>query len=123
MTDTVRNLPDSVTVLIGELLTARGIEVRHVRPREGYVETRWFETGTLRTVGSMSRDTDSVVRMRFWTDPVGEEQTIVVGEAVHRRVLDPSLPERETEAPVPTEHPAVEIVRGILADVRQHSAS
>ena len=123
MTDTVHNLPDSVTLLISELLNAKGIEVRYVRPREGYVETKWFATGTMRTVSDMSLDTDSVVRMRFWADPAAEGQTVVVGEVVRRRVIDPSLPDRETEEPVPTEHPALEIVREVLANVKNHSES
>jgi len=123
MTDTVHNRPDSVTLLISELLTAKGIEVRHVRPREGYVETKWFETGTGRTVSDQSIDTDSVVRMRFWAEPAAEGETMVVGEVVRRRIIDPSLPDRETEEPVPTGHPALEIVRGVLANVKEHSES
>ncbi|KPJ92884.1 MAG: hypothetical protein AMS18_06455 [Gemmatimonas sp. SG8_17] len=122
MADTIRGSADSITLRIGELLAAEGIEVRHLRPAEGYAETKWFDVMTKRTTSSMSLDTDSVVRLRFWTDLATVSECLVVGEAVKRRILDPSLPERETEEPVPPEHPATDVVRRIIAGLKERNA-
>ncbi len=113
--DTVSATPDAVTSVIGELLAAERIEVRYLRLNEGYVETKWFDVNTARTVSSLSLDTDSTVRIRFWVNPASPTESEVLGEAAKRRVIDPSLPERETEQPVPTDHPGADLVRRIMA--------
>ena len=115
ISDTFPLPPDSAIIRIGEILDAEGIEIRHIRPVEGYVESKWFDVGARRTVSAMSLDTDSVVRFRFWSDPATPGSSLVVGEAVRRRVIDPSQPERETEQPVPPDHPATELLQRMLA--------
>jgi hypothetical protein len=119
ISDTLGGSADSITLQIGELLIAEGLGLQHLRPREGYVVTKWFDVSTKRTTSSMSVNTGSAVRLRFWTDPATASECLVVGEAARRRVLDPSLPERETEEPVPAGHPAIDIVRRILATLRE----
>ncbi|UCD24365.1 MAG: hypothetical protein JSW51_00145 [Gemmatimonadota bacterium] len=115
ISDTMPLLPDSAIIQIGALLAAEGIEIQHLRPREGYVESKWFDIAAGRTVGASSLDTESVVRFRFWSDPATPGNSVVTGEAVRRRVIDPSQPERETEQPVPADHPAAELLQRMLA--------
>lgn len=108
--DTVTGQPDALAERISELLMEEGIELRWVREREGYVETKWFNPVTGETGGGRSLNTYEIVRMRFWTDLAMEHQSVVVGEAVHRRVVDPSLPERQREVHIPRNHPGHEIL-------------
>ena len=115
ISDTFPLSPDSAIVMIGEILAAEGVEIQHIRPREGYVESKWFDVGAGRAVSASSIDTDSVVRFRFWTDPATPGMSLVVGEVVRRRVIDPSQPEREIEQPVPADHPATELLQRMLA--------
>ena len=115
ISDTFPLPPDSAIVRIGEILEAEGIEIQHIRPVEGYLESKWFDVGTRRAVSATSLNTDSVVRFRFWSDPAMPGNSLVVGEAVRRRVIDPSQPERETEQPVPPDHPATELLQRMLA--------
>lgn len=120
--DTVAVPADAATTLIGELLTAEGVEVKYVRPTEGYVETRWFDIHTTHAVSSMRLETDSTVRLRFWINPTTPTESEVFGEAAKRRVIDPSLPERETEEPVPAEHSGEELVNRIIARLKELAA-
>ena len=115
ISDTFPLPPDSAIVRLGEILDAEGIEIQHIRPVEGYLESKWFDVGTRRAVSATSLNTDSVVRFRFWSDPATPGSSFVVGEAVRRRVIDPSQPERETEQPVPPDHPATELLQRMLA--------
>lgn len=115
ISDTFPLLPDSAILRIGEILVAEGIEIQHIRPIEGYVESKWFDMGAWRAVSATSLNTDSVVRFRFWSDPATPGNSLVVGEAVQHRVIDPSQPERETEQPVPPDHPATELLQRMLA--------
>jgi hypothetical protein len=116
--------PEEIVEHLAELLQADSIELRWVRVREGYVETKWFNPVTGDTGGGRSLNTSGIVRLRFWTDLVLEHQSVVVGEAVRRRVVDPSLPERETEVHVPEDHAGYEILLrvfdGLASDNHGH---
>ena len=110
ITDTIAGEPEIIVEQLAELLQDEGIELRWVRVHEGYIETKWFDLNTGRTGGGRSLNTEGVVRLRFWADLALEHESAVVGEAVHRRILDPSLPVRETEAHVAPEHPGHELL-------------
>ncbi len=112
--DTVAGEPEQVVEHLSELLQEEGIELRWSRMREGYVETMWFNPVTGDTGGGRSLNTAGIVRLRFWTDPVAEHQAVVVGEAVRRRVVDPSLPYRETEIHVLEDHEGYEILQRVI---------
>ena len=114
ITDTVAGEPEEIVEHLAELIRDEGIELRWVRIREGYVETKWFDSATGDTGGGRSLDTYGVIRLRFWTDLIMEHRSVVVGEAVNRRVVDPSLPEREMEIHVPQDHVGHEILQRIL---------
>ena len=121
ITDTVAGEPDAIVEQLADLIQDEGIELRWVRVREGYLETEWFDPVTGRTGGGRSLNTAGIVRLRFWTDIVAEHESVVVGEAVHRRVVDPSLPVRETEAHVSPEHPAYVILQRVLESLASGS--
>ena len=121
ITDTVDGDPETIIGQLSEWLQEEGIELRWVRAHEGYVETKWFDPVTGKTGGGRSLNTESVVRLRFWTDIVMENESIVVGEAVHRRVVDPSLPVRETEVHVAPEHPGHELLQRVFESLASDS--
>jgi hypothetical protein len=121
ITDTVAGEPDAIVEQLADLLRDEGIELRWVRVHEGYVETKWFDPATGRTGGGGSLNTAGIVRMRFWADIVAEHESVVVGEAVHRRVVDPSLPVRESEAHVPPGHPGYAILKRVLESLASGS--
>lgn len=119
--DTVSVPANTAATLIGELLASEGVEVKYIRPDEGYVETRWFDVQTAHTASSTGLETDSTVRLRFWINPVTPTESEILGEAAKRRVIDPSLPERETEVPVPPDHSGEKLVKRILAMLKQRT--
>jgi hypothetical protein len=114
ITDTIDGEPATIVEQLSELLQEEGLELRWVRAHEGYVETKWFDPVSGRTGGGRSLNTEGIVRLRFWTDLVMEHGSVVVGEAVHRRVVDPSLLVRETEAHVAPEHAGHQLLQRIL---------
>ena len=119
--DTVVGGPEEVVEHLSELLQEEAIEIRWVRVREGYVETKWFDPVTGKTGGGRSLNAAGVIRLRFWTDLVMEHRSVVVGEAVNRRVVDPSLPVRETESHVPPDHVGYEILQRIFESLASGS--
>jgi hypothetical protein len=119
--DTITGEPEAIVEHISELLQEEAIELRWVRIREGYVETKWFDPVTGNTGGGRSLNTAGIVRLRFWADIVMEHQSLVVGEAVRRRVVDPSLPIRETEVHVPEDHAGYEILRRVFEGLESGS--
>jgi hypothetical protein len=117
VSDTVSSHPEDAIELAGELLVSEGLDLEASSTVEGYLETKWFNIATGRRGNSRSLDTDTTVRVRFWADLIAEHQTLVVGEVVRRRVVDPSLPIRERETPVPDSHPGSELLRRIFGEL------
>jgi hypothetical protein len=108
------------TERLAEALREDSIPLARVEPRDGYMESPWFEAETGRVVpgGRLGAD---VVRVRGWVEPARVRQSEVRVEAVFRRTRDPSLPERELERPVGPEHPVLARVDSALARlVRRH---
>ena len=112
--DTLTAPPDSVVRRLGGILNQRGIEVRWLRLTEGYVETRWFRVDTSGIGKGRGLDTESTVRLRFWVNAYRGRETILVGEAVRRRMVDPSLTDRQQETPLAPEHPGHELLWQIM---------
>jgi hypothetical protein len=62
-----------------------------------------------------------VIRVRAWVTPSKPGAGLVEVETVFRPVADPSMPDRELEAPVPGEHPvAVRVARLVEALVARY---
>jgi hypothetical protein len=118
ISDTVTVSPDSAIEIAALLLADEGVELHHVRPIEGYLQTRWFDVTTHERVSPQSADWDSRAVIRIWADAVTENRTLVVAEAAMARVVDPSLPARETEISVPQNHPARAVLEHVLELLR-----
>ena len=119
LSDTATVSADSAIVAAAGILESEGIELRHVRPWEGYLETRWINTTSGGRGSPESVANNEMVRIRFWADAVSEMRTLVVGEAVKPRVVDPSLPIREREMPLDEDHAGFAILRRVFDAVMQ----
>ncbi|HET8622640.1 MAG TPA: hypothetical protein VFM14_03685 [Gemmatimonadales bacterium] len=104
------------TELLAEALRADSIPVTRVEPRDGYVETPWFdaETGRPTSKRPVGR---GIVRVRGWVEPARVRHSELRVETVFRRMVDPSLPERELERQVAAEHPVAQRVDSVLAEL------
>lgn len=117
-TDTVQADPAEVINELSSLITAEGLQIRMMSAEEGYLETGWHDLVSHSPVGSYGPDVDRYVRLRFFVDPVNPLLTQLVSEAVMRRTLDPSLPEREAEILVPPGHPGDRVLSRIRDALR-----
>jgi hypothetical protein len=115
--DTVAASPDSVVLIAAEILEAEGIAVHHVRRREGYLETHWFDAATTQRASAESVRTESLTIIRLWADAVTERQTLVVAEAARPLFVDPSLPTREKEVAVSEDHPGHAFLQRVFEQV------
>jgi hypothetical protein len=96
---------------LAEALKADSIPPRKVRPRDGYIETDWFDSRSGRVARGRRAVGPAVVRVRAWADPARPGSSQLTVETLYRPLLDPSLPERELEQQVPREHPvAIKVV-------------
>ncbi len=110
---------DSATRAITDALRADSIPVARSAPRDGYVETPWFDAMTLRPAGDRSFGAGHV-RIRAWIDPTRPRESEARIEGVYRPLADPSLPGRELEKPLPAGHPVAlrlaAIIRTLLEE-------
>ncbi len=102
------------TERLAEALRADSIPVTRVEVRDGYLETPWFDTATKRPVTTRPIG-HGMVRVRGWVEPARYRHSELRVETVFRRMVDPSLPDRELERAVPTDHPVAVSVDSVLA--------
>lgn len=118
-------LPDAVLMqsdrppveLLGELysvLRTRGFAIDLIAPREGFLETRWYDLSSRTATEPPFRHFDRIVKLRFFADPV-QGRTRLLAECVRRIAWDPSLPERELERMVPLDHPGRLLLDSLIA--------
>lgn len=93
------------TRALAEALVEDSIPVTRIEPRDGYVESGWFEAASGQPTGRR-RLGPEVVRVRGWVDPIQTGQTRIRIETVIRPMADPSLPERDLDREAPKENPA-----------------
>ncbi|MGE0440302.1 MAG: SPOR domain-containing protein [Gemmatimonadales bacterium] len=105
---TVERLTDTLAVY----LQADSIPVRTVKPFDGFIESAWFDTAS-RTPRGRGIGQDEVL-VRAWVSPSKPGFARVEIETVYRPLVDPSLPAREEERPVPPGHPVNRQMAGIL---------
>lgn len=103
---------------LAELLQADSLPVPVVRERDGFLDTRWFDTTTRhpplgRGLGQ------GVVRLRGWIEPARPRHSKLTVELTYRPLADPSLTERERERPLPSSHPFVVRLRALLARLQE----
>jgi hypothetical protein len=117
-TDTLQADPDDVIIELAALVTAEGLQVRVVSAEEGYLETGWYDVVSRTAVGSFGSDAERYIHLRFFVDPVNPLLTQLVSEALMRRTLDPSLPERQAEVLVPPGHEGDQVLTRIRHALR-----
>jgi hypothetical protein len=79
---------------------AESIPVTFSSTRDGYVETPWLDATTLQATDARPIGL-GVVRIRGWVNPAKEGYSTIIVEGAYRPLADPSLPERDTERPLP----------------------
>ena len=99
---------------LAEALKADSIPTRKVRLRDGYIETPWFEARSGRPIGQRRAIGPGVVRIRAWADPARPGSSQLTVETLYRPRVDPSLPHRELEQEVSTDHPVARKVEAAL---------
>jgi hypothetical protein len=105
-------VPDATRIL-ADALTADSIPIRRVEPRDGLVESAWFETPGFTATGRRPLG-PGVTLVRGWVDPDKLGHSMVTVETVYRVYADPSREARELEAQVSEAHPAAVRVRDVL---------
>jgi len=90
---------------LADALKADSIPLRRVVLRDGYVESNWFYSKSLRPAVGHRPLGPGVVRVRAWADPARPGSSQLSVETSYRPVADPSLPERELDRQVPRNHP------------------
>lgn len=92
------------TRAFADLLRSDTVPLLRVEPRDGYIESAWFNQRTklpsrARTLGP------SVVRVRVWIDPGRPGMSRLTAETVYRPLADPSVDQRTLDRQVPPDHP------------------
>lgn len=105
----------TATIRLSDALAEQRIPLSKVYPRDGWLESPWFEAATGRPAAGPALS-DSIVRLRLWVEPARPRHSLVTIEVVYVDRIDPSRSERELEQPVPKGNPALERARGVLAD-------
>jgi hypothetical protein len=121
--DSVPAEPDVIIATLQNLVVGEGLTIRVSSPAEGYLETDWYDTVMQAPGGGSSLDPRRAVRFRFFADRLGDESTRLASEAVMRRVVDPSLEERQNEIMAPPGHPGAELLVRVLSAMRASLAS
>ena len=106
------------TTLVADGLKADSIPVTVLEPRDGFLETPWFDSASSRPTSKRPLGGD-VVRVRAWVDPEKPGHSRVTVETLFRDIADPSLPERELDREVPPDHPTAVRVRAVLESLRK----
>lgn len=102
------------TTKLAEALKADTIPVSRVEPRDGYLETGWFDPGTGAATDARPLG-DSVVRVRAWVNAYGKYRAALTVETVLRPLANPSLPPRELDRQASDSNPAALRVARVLS--------
>jgi hypothetical protein len=111
----------AATDTLAKALIAAGIPVGRVAPRDGYLETPWFDSATGRPAGGRPLG-EGRVRVRGWVTPSRRGSSEVIVETVFRPFADPSAPPRDLERSVAYTHPVRARVRSALTAVGARSS-
>jgi hypothetical protein len=96
-----------------------GLPVRTSEPREGYLESQWFDVQAHRATREPFGRLDSIVKLRFFADPAFGH-TRLFAECVVRVAWDPSVPPRDLERMPPTGHPGRALLDSVLTVMKTH---
>jgi hypothetical protein len=92
------------TGIVADAMRQDSLPVSIVEPRDGLIETPWFDARTFTETDARRLGPD-VVQVRAWLDPTKPGSSRVTMETVYRPLADPSLPGRELDRLVPSDHP------------------
>jgi hypothetical protein len=92
------------TGIVADAMRQDSLPVSLVQPRDGLIETPWFNAKTFTETDARRLGPD-VVQVRAWLDPTKPGSSRVTMETVYRPLADPSLPDRELDRLVPSDHP------------------
>ena len=104
------------TRLLAAAFEADSMPIQRVVPRDGWLESTWFDAPSGRHIGRRPIGLRTV-RVRAWADPTHPGSSKVTVETVYHPLADPSLPERELDKQVPRDHPVAIKVRAALQDL------
>lgn len=104
------------TEVLAEQLKSDSIPVSRIEPKDGYLETPWFNVAT----GQATTDRvlgDSIVRVRGWVNAYGKERGSIRVETAVRPLANPSLPARDLDRQAPIDNPVAIRVAQVLTDM------
>jgi hypothetical protein len=104
------------TRLLAQAFQADSMPIQRVVPRDGWLETTWFDAPSGRRTGRRPIGVNTV-RVRAWADPTHPGSSKVTVETIYHPLADPSLPDRELDKQVPRDHPVAIKVRAALQDL------
>lgn len=104
------------TEALAEVLRGDSLPLRRVEPRDGFVETAWFDASNKR-VSRGRRLGPDVVQVRAWVDPSRPGHSRVVIETVFRPLSDPSLADRDLDRQVSPDHPIGKRMSEIITEL------
>ncbi len=114
------DLPASdVTQQLAASVTRVGLPVRTTEPREGYLESGWFDVQAHQPAREPFDRLDSIVKLRFFADPAFGH-TRLFAECVVRVAWDPSVPPRDLERMPPAGHPGRALLDSVLTVMQPH---
>lgn len=94
-------------------LDADSIPVRRTEPKDGWLESEWFDAQTLLPTRRRPLGLD-VVKVRAFVEPSKANHSLVTIETVYRPLADPSREGRSLERQVPIDHPVSIRIAGII---------
>ena len=117
--------PQQVIPALAILVAAESLRVRRASPRDGYLETEWYDTRTHHSFrdGAAVPDLAHTVKLRCWADPYVPGETILTLEVARRLRYDPSRNGRDLESAVPPGQPGDTLVDSLLARVKRRFGS
>jgi hypothetical protein len=98
---------------LADNLKASAIPIRKVMIRDAYLDSGWFSSRSGRPVAGRPLGTGTV-RVRAWADPARPGSSQLWVETAYRPMADPSLPDRELDRQVPSDHPVARKVNEVL---------
>jgi hypothetical protein len=117
--------PQQVIPALAGLVAAESLLVRRASPRDGYLETEWYDTQTHRSFrdGAAVPDLAHTVKVRCWADPYVPGETILTLEVAYRLRYDPSRSGRDFEILVPGGQAGDTLADSLLARVKRRFGS
>ena len=117
--------PQQVIPALAILVAAESLRVRRASPRDGYLETDWYDTRTHRSFrdGAAVPDLAHTVKLRCWADPYIPGESILTLEVAYRLRYDPSRTGRDFEILVPAGQTGDSLAEGLLAELKRRFGS